>query len=271
MDLTIHEPRPALDIESVTVFLAGCNTELKCIAMEGMEPGVPQTENGIFDSTLLGTAGSSLKVVRPNNLGNVLAKIPDALVAKERRADGKRLFIQTEMGRLACGLGGHLLHLSEQSSRPIRTWVGENTGQVGSSEKMSNFEARLIVLTVLHRLASGRWRQTGTLLGAMQDLGLQPHAAQTHLKKLRGISLVESTSFRREGKFMTKNRLRAKDNYYPPSDLVANYLRIIGRFAVLDNELLTEGYAHLRRICHDEQQIGSLVKRSYAGSSHTKR
>jgi hypothetical protein len=266
-----------LQLSTITPFLAGCNTEFKCAAIEPLaaQVGEPMTEREMYDATILDITTPLLSnKITPNHMGNALSRLPTGLVEISINPETeKRQYALTKEGLLSAAIGGHLMRLSEISNTPIRSFVGEYSANKLPEGSINSLEARVLILGGLYKYARRKWRSTTFLHEQLEKHGLNLRPTETHLGRLKEAGLVNHRVTRSpEGWNIAWHRIKpANSNIYDPAKIIGGYLDIIGQFALMDAEFLDEGLDQLSRVCHDEKTMPFMIKRSFVSASRPKK
>jgi hypothetical protein len=281
MSLAVSQENMALDVATVTTFVAGVNTEFKCSIMEALMSrfGLPMTERQVFEASLLPSADPlPNRKLQSNNVATAIMKFPAGLVEIGQSPTSKeRDYTLTQAGMLSAAIGGHLMRLSAVSNKPIRQITGEYTGNAGVLSYVGSLEARLIALSGLMTHALHQWKPSTFLYREFAKFGLSKQAAAAHLSRIHEAGLSDTTKIANdEGKIERIHRIRPGNlNKHHsvesrPANIIHEYLSVIGQFAMMDVDFLNEGIYLLKSICQDDKTMSFMITRSFVSTAHTK-
>lgn len=263
-----------LDNGSISTMLGSVNTELKCLSIGPLTTDAALNQQSVHEAAI-GEVGSSLlrtKLQAPV-IGKLLARMPEDIVITEGEKGDRKFRLAEPYGVVASGLAGQMLTLSVESALPTRKLVGEAfTLKDGNKDDwLHPIETRLIILTSLLMNARDAWADSKDILTACEPLGLGKFKALHQLATLRGHRMVEQrVKPRHRAPGLRPNQYRIDTTRAPFStaELIDRYLKIVGKLAVQDADLITEGHEALTKIRHNKKIVPYLVKRSFASSNH---
>lgn len=263
-----------LDVDTVVKFLSLVPNELRGLSLAVLRTDVEVTEAEAYDAIMTeGNGQAAALPIRRGDFGSMMKlNSPEAVVVGHKPNRGLT-FTRTAIGELAAALAGHLLNLSKISAVPTGAILGEYKPATSyrDKENIASFEARLIVLHGLFTLAAHKWKRSGRLYDFYEKHGLDEGAASGHLKKLAKHNLVERRARPNpNGGRIFETRL-VQTGFLETPELVRRFLTIIGRFAVLDPDFISEGLEYADVVSHDRVYVPGLIQRATFHDSHYRR
>jgi hypothetical protein len=260
---------PFLEGDTFIPFIGATNNELKCLVLGAMG-AEPISAKDLHHRLMVEADGASFHDMDPRRVGVSLDRVPEKLATSEVVPGIGKLYTKTEAGEVATGLAGHMLTLSLEANRPLRTIVGD--WKPGNGERVDSIEARLVILTGLNAIARNRWQYMSVLRSEVERFGMPSKLIHPQLERLVSAGLTEKrTGAKRSGGLENQYRLGQKstDGMVKPFEVVGKFLGIVRKFSALEPEFIDEGVEQAHTIAANKSLVPALIKRSFASDSNS--